>query len=176
MRERSNFNPMLTSLYRSVQAFLLNLKEGGNPHSCPEGGDQSLQTSWHSPSMFLGRKENKTVYKPSSSMDLQSVNPLIRAADWVRRKGQIRPISDVPVPEEQIGILFNVIRRRRNLTLERLAKDTGYKMEELIAFEAGLLPRRRMMEMLPTIAKKVGFAYQELLQKLQQNTNHSSEQ
>jgi hypothetical protein len=173
MRERITLYPMLTSLVRPVQEIFLKAG-GGIPYSDAEGGYQSLQTFWRSANVFLERKEKKVVYRQNLPMDLQDVNPLIRAADWVREKGQIRPISDVPEPEERIGILFNIMRRRRNLTLERLAKNTGYRMEELIAFEAGLLPRRRMLEMLPSLARKVGFAYNELLHKLQQNTNTAS--
>jgi len=161
---------------KSVQVMILTRLEGGIFHPHTEGGDYSLKTPWRTPGMFFLEKEMKTVYSQNSSTDLPDVNPLIRAADWVRAKGQIRPISDVPVPEEQIGILFNLIRRRKKFTLEQLARKSGYEIEELIAFEAGLLPRLRMCEIFPDLARNVGFADKKLLQKLQSNISKTLNQ
>jgi len=104
-----------------------------------------------------------------NSTGSQHVSLLIRAADWARERGQVRPVSDVPAPEEQIGILFNTIRRREKFTLDKLANKSGFEIEELVAFEAGLLPGLRMCEMLPVLAKSVGFSHEELLQQLQKN-------
>lgn len=173
MRALSILHPIFNTLVKSVQEALLSRQKGGNPDSYRKGGDPALQTVWRITSMLSLEKEMKSVYKQKPFLDLQNVNPLIRAADWVRTKGQIRPISDDPVPEEQIGILFNIVRRRKNLTVERLAEITGYRMEELIAFEAGMLPRRRMLEMLSDLARHVGFAYKELLQTLQQQNKNN---
>lgn len=174
MRTRSIFHPIFNTFVKSVQVAFLSRQTGGIPDSYMKGGDQPLQTVWRISSMFSRKKEMKSVHGQKSTPDLPNVNPLIRAADWVRARGQIRPLSDDPVPEEQIGILFNIVRRRKKLTVERLAERTGYKMEELIAFEAGLLPRRRVLEMLPDLARHVGFAYKELLQTLQQQINTTS--
>jgi hypothetical protein len=110
-------------------------------------------------------KEEMKTSNSGNNPDSQLVNQLIRTADWVRARGQVRPISDDPAPEEQVGILFNIIRRRKNLSLERLASLTGYKIEELIAFEAGLLKRLRICEMLPALAEIVGVNQENWLQE-----------
>lgn len=101
-------------------------------------------------------KEEMKTSNSKNVPDSQNVNLIIRTAAWVRARGQMRPISEDPVIEEQVGILFNIIRRRKNITLEKLANQTDYKIEELIAFEAGLLKRLRMCEMLPKLTKIVG--------------------
>lgn len=111
-------------------------------------------------------KEEMKTSNRRNSPDSHSVNQLIRTADWVRARGQIHPVSEDPVLEEQIGILFNVLRRRKNMTLERLANQTGYRIEELIAFEAGLLKRLRMCEMLPVLAEIVGVKQEEWPHKI----------
>jgi hypothetical protein len=112
-------------------------------------------------------KEELSINVQEPTKELPVVNRLIRTADWVCLRGQIRPISAVPAPEEQIGILINILRRRRRLAVEQLAIRCGYEVEELIAFEAGLVSRRRVLEMLPNLARNVGFADQDLLQILQ---------
>ena len=101
-------------------------------------------------------KEEMKTSNSRNNPDSQLVNHLIRTAEWVRARGQIRPISEDPAPEEQVGILFNILRRRKRISLERLANETDYKIEEIIAFEAGLLKRVKMCEMLPVLAESVG--------------------
>lgn len=129
-----------------------------------EGGKSLYTMTAPHKKVFHFKEEMKTSNRKNLP-DSQPVNQLIRTADWVRARGQIRPISDDPAPEENVGILFNIIRRRKNLSLERLASLTGYKIEELIAFEAGLLKRLRMCEMLPALAETVGVNQENWLQE-----------
>lgn len=101
-------------------------------------------------------KEEMKTSKSKNTPDSQLVNHLIRTAEWVRTRGRVRPISEDPALEEQVGILFNMIRRRKKISLERLANETDFKIEEIIAFEAGMMKRLRMCEMLPVLAESVG--------------------
>ena len=140
--------------------------KGGNPHSSKEGGDESPLSLLRSLRELLFDKEELAINVQEPTKESQVVNRLIRTADWVRVRGQIRPISAVPAPEEQIGILINILRRSQDCSVEQLAVRCGYEVEELIAFEAGLLPRRRVLEMLPNLARNVGFADKDLLQIL----------
>jgi len=114
-------------------------------------------------------KEEMKTSNSRNVPDSQNVNLIIRTAAWVRARGQMRPISEDPVIEEQVGILFNIIRRRKNITLEKLANQTGYKTEELIAFEAGLLKRLRMCEMLPKLTEIVGVNQEKWLHAIKPN-------
>lgn len=125
------------------------------------GGGEPLHVMRSPKEKKITFKEEMKTSTHRNSPDSQPVDQLIRTADWVRARGQIRPVSEDPVLEEQIGILFNILRRRKNITLERLANQTGYRIEELIAFEAGLLKRLRMCEMLPVLAEIVGVKQEE---------------
>ncbi|MEW5938924.1 MAG: hypothetical protein AB1750_04625 [Chloroflexota bacterium] len=140
---------------------------GENPEIPFQKGDDA---AWHVFKFVLDKytylKEKMTNLPIRNSTDSPRANLLIRAAEWVREKGQVRPISEVPVLDEYIGILSNVIRRRKRMSLEILAKRSGYEIEELIAFEAGLLPRLRMCIMLPAIAKAAGLDHESLLQPI----------
>jgi hypothetical protein len=118
-------------------------------------------------SVLKKKKEMKTS-KTQTPADSHTVSPYIKAAELVRERGQLRPIGDTPMPEEEIGILFNIVRRRNKVTLEDLALKSGHKVEELMAFEAGFLPRLRMCEMLPGLARNVGIDTEELLQEIRQ--------
>jgi hypothetical protein len=168
MRPLNNINLALLSIVQISLGAVLTWLMRGMYISYKKGGNHSYSLLMR-PANFLlvkSKKEMKTSYikKP---MDSRKVNLLISAAEWIRDRGQVRPISDIPVLEEEIGILFNIIRRRKKITLEKLATKSGFQMEELIAFEAGLLPRLRMCEMLPVLAKRVGFAYEDLLRQIQ---------
>jgi hypothetical protein len=134
------------------------------PFIC-KGGDPN----WH---VFEFPVEKEMILKEKNislldmyPTDSQQVNLLMRAADLVRERGQVRPLSDVPVIEEAVGIFYNQVRRRRKISLERLARDTGFAIEEIIAFETGLLPRLRMCEMLPNLAREVGVDFARLFPK-----------
>jgi hypothetical protein len=172
MREHTIHHPVFTYFFESARKALMSALRTNLRGPAREGGEP-LPLSHPVKETFLERKEKSHACTPDLVMDSQNVSPLIRTADWVLARGQIRPISDVPTPEEQVGILFNVIRRRRHLTLERLARKTGYELEELLAFEAGLLPRRRVLEMLPELSRQTKFAYRELLHVLQPNTGNT---
>lgn len=107
-------------------------------------------------------KEKNISLPDRNPSDSHQVNLLIRAADLVRERGEVRPISDVPVIEESVGIIYNQVRRRRKISLERIARATGFAVEEIVAFEAGLLPRPHMCEMLPNLAREVGVEFESL--------------
>src|SRR5690606_10148526 len=102
-----------------------------------KGGDYAYSLFMrliHTVNILLAKlKKEMNIRYFKKSIDSQKVDLLIRAAAWIRLRGQIRPISDIPAPEEEIGILFNVMRRRKKLSLEKLANQTGIPMEELIA-------------------------------------------
>ncbi len=95
--------------------------------------------------------------------DPHKLDRLIRAARWVRGRGQVRPLTEDPTAEESLGILFNIARRRRHISLESLAIQTGFQLEELVAFEMGLVPRPRVCEMLPQIAATMGIRIDDLI-------------
>lgn len=143
---------------------------GGDPKfSLQKGGD----AVWHVfKILFTGMfpKEKMISLLIKNTTDSRRANRLIRAADWVRERGQVHPISEDPTTEESIGILFNIIRRRKKISLEKLAYRSGFAIEELIAFEAGLLPRFRMCKMLPEIAKEIKIDHTALLRQLQSYT------
>src|SRR5262245_23888685 len=81
----------------------------GSGYSRKKGGDRARQLFKY-PVHVMNKpiKEMKTL-KTTNPTDSHSVNRLIRAAKWIREKGQIRPLSDTPELEEEIGILFNVV-------------------------------------------------------------------
>lgn len=146
------------------------VQAGGSPEKHQlKGGEPAWRV--FNPFIAIGKivKEKMTKLQHKNSPDSHGVNLLIRTAGWVREKGQVRPISEDPVLEESIGILFNILRRRKKVTLENLAKTSGLEIEELIAFEAGLLPRLRVCEILPDLTGSVGVACEELLHKAKQN-------
>ena len=168
MRPTNDSNLALVSIIHiSWDALLARLKRDLYV-SNKKGGDHSYPVVMRPANILLAKqkREMKTL-NTKNPIDSHKVNLLIRAAEWIRDRGQIRPISDIPVPEEEIGILFNIIRRRKKVTLEKLANKSGFQMEELIAFEAGLLPRLRVCEMLPELAKRVGINYEDLLRQIQ---------
>lgn len=97
------------------------------------------------------------------STDSHPANLLMRAANWVREGGQVHPISEDPTAEESLGILFNIVRRRKKISLEALSLVSGLTVEELIAFEAGMLPGLRIREILPDLTRGVGMDPSSLL-------------
>lgn len=146
------------------------VQTGGSPEKQQlKGGEPAWRV--FNPFIVIGKiiKEKMTKPQHKNSPKSHGVNLLIRTAGWVREKGQVRPISEDPVLEESIGILFNILRRQKKITLENLAKMSGLEIEELIAFEAGLLPRLRVCEILPDLTRSIGIAYEELLHKAKQN-------
>lgn len=130
-----------------------------------KGGDPNWHVFECSSDKKVILKEENISLSDRNPTDSQRVNLLMRAADLVRERGEVRPISDVPVIEESIGILFNQVRRRRKISLERMEQSTGFAVEEIIAFEAGLLPRLRMCEMLPNLAREVGVDFESFFPK-----------
>ena len=80
------------------------------------------------------------------------ITRLIRAAELAQKGGSERLFDPDPGPTETLGITFNLLRRRKNIDLEFISYETGYAVEELLAFEGGLLPGKRMLEMLPGLS------------------------
>lgn len=173
MRTIPYINWVQDSVVESVRK--VAAQTGGSPEKRQrKGGDPT----WHvfKSLSAIGKilKEKMIKLQSKNKPVSHGVNLLIRAADWVREKGQVRPISEDPALEESIGILFNIIRRRKKVTLEKLANRSGFPIEELIAFEAGLLPRLRMCEMLTGIAAKAGIDFDDLAQQFRSSTNPRS--
>ena len=61
-----------------------------------------------------------------------------------------------PTPEEMLGLTIGILRRRQNISRPNLAQSIGCSVEELLALEAGLLPKNRMLKYLPVIAHEIG--------------------
>lgn len=162
MRVSGAFHSMFKSVGRSGGTPMTASPEDDRTCFIRKGGDPN----WHvfefpaEKEMILKEKNISLPYKHPT--DSHRVNLLMRAAELVRERGQVRPISDVPVIEESVGIIYNQVRRRRNFSLERLASASGFAIEEIVAFEAGLLPRLRMCEMLPNLAREVGMDFARL--------------
>ena len=173
MRASRRLNMVLVSLMQFGRDTILTRPRGELIISSRKGGDWWPRNFKRLVGNIQLKKEMNTL-PTNNSTDSQTVNLLIRTADWVGIRGQVRPVSEVPVPEEEIGILFNIIRRRRKITLENLASTSSFHVEELIAFEAGLLPRLRTCEMFPELAKRVGFVPEDLLQQIQKNIDKLS--
>lgn len=153
----------------------LSLPMAGSKQSPKNSSDKGGDPAWpifrflFSKNMYF--KEKMTSPPNSNVICSPMVNQLMRAADWVREKGQVRPLSEDPALEESLGILFNVIRRSKKISLERLADRSGFEVGELIAFETGLLSRHRMCEILPKIAEAVGIEAEDFLQQIQTDKN-----
>ena len=88
---------------------------------------------------------------------------LIRTAQFVHARGEVRPLSDDPVIEECVGILINRMRRRKKISIEEMSDSMGFSEEELIALEGGFLPRKRIAQMLPLVLSRMGIDMNELL-------------
>jgi hypothetical protein len=114
-------------------------------------------------------KEKKDTKTSILSRDSRRVDRLIRTAQFVRARGEVRPLSDDPVMEERVGILISRIRSRKKISIEEMANSTGCSEEELIALEGGFLPRTRMNQMLPVVLSVMGVDMKKLL-----NQNSSS--
>lgn len=130
-----------------------------------KGGDANWHVFECSDDKEVILQEENISLSNTNPTDSQRVNLLMRAADLVRERGEVRPLSDVPAIEESIGIIYNQVRRRRKISLDRIARATGFTVEEIIAFEAGLLPRMRMCEMLPNLSREVGVDIESLFLK-----------
>ena len=82
----------------------------------------------------------------------KQITHLIRAAELAQQGGCGLPFDSDPTPTETLGIAFNLLRRRKNIDLDFISYETGYAVEELLGFEGGLLPGKRMLEMLPGLS------------------------
>lgn len=95
---------------------------------------------------------------------------LWKAAQIVRQKGAFDlQLTAEPKPHEILGLTIGMVRRRRQITLHELATKTGCSIEELLAFESGLLPIKEMIKYLPAILREVKIpkrSIQPLLQKI----------
>lgn len=95
---------------------------------------------------------------------------LWKAAQIVRQKGATNlQLLTEPKPHELLGLTIGMARRRRHINLNELANKTGFSVEELLAFEAGLLPVKEMIKYLPAILREVKIprkSIQPLLQKI----------
>jgi len=79
-----------------------------------------------------------------------------RTAQLLRQKGVLNvQLNAEPKPHELLALTIGMVRRRRQITLNELANKTGFSMEELLAFEAGLLPANELKKYLPAILREV---------------------
>ncbi|GAB4400422.1 MAG: hypothetical protein OHK003_26000 [Anaerolineales bacterium] len=95
---------------------------------------------------------------------------LWKAAQIVRQKGVVDlQLTAEPKPHEILGLTIGMVRRRKQITLNELADKTGFSIEELLAFEAGLLPVKELIKYLPAILREVKISRKSirpLLQKI----------
>ena len=95
---------------------------------------------------------------------------LWKAAQVVHQYGELDlDIKTEPKPHEILGLTIGIIRRRRHITLDELADKTGFSIEELVVFEAGLLPVKELIKYLPAILREVKIprkSIKPLLQKI----------
>lgn len=96
---------------------------------------------------------------------------LWNAAQMVRRKGvvDLQPTGELK-PHEILGLAIGIVRRRKKITLNELANKTGFSIEELLAFEAGLLPGRELIKYLPAILREVKISRKSIKPLLQKIT------
>ncbi len=89
---------------------------------------------------------------PKPPMDeQQKISALIGAARLAPKRGCYYQPGPNPNPREQLGIRVNILRRQKQKTLIYISQKTGYQLDELAAFEAGVLTEVKMLEMLPEI-------------------------
>jgi hypothetical protein len=69
--------------------------------------------------------------------------------------GAPHPDSE-PTPEEMLGLTVGILRRRNNISRLNFARSIGCSVEELVALEAGLMPKNTMQKYLPAIAQEIG--------------------
>ncbi len=82
---------------------------------------------------------------------------LWRAAQMFCQNGvDVPPIDAEPTPEEMLGLTVGILRRRKNISRLKFAQSIGCSIEELLAFEAGLLSKSVMLKYLPTMAQEIG--------------------
>lgn len=95
---------------------------------------------------------------------------LWKAAKLVRQKRAVNlQLIAEPKPHELLGLTIGMVRRRQYIALNELANKTGFSIEELLAFEAGLLPVEELIKYLPAILREVKISnksIQPLLQKI----------
>ena len=105
---------------------------------------------------IVQQMEAAKILRPAKNPASQKVTYLIRAAALAQIEGEVRQIDADPTDEEKLGIAINKVRRKKKITLEFLSKNTGYGIEEIIAFEAGLLPNIKVCKMLPDVLHAIG--------------------
>lgn len=111
-----------------------------------------LSPSTLSPSSDKEKKEGKNEPECLMDDDNKKAAYLIRAAELALQGGNLRPSGPDPTPAEQLGIRVNILRRQLKKDLEWLGEKSGYGVAELMAFEAGLLPNKKMLEIFSRIA------------------------
>lgn len=90
------------------------------------------------------KKIMRTNYLPSEL--------LWRAAQLISQKGMGVPWIDAePAPQEILGLVIGILRRRKRISRFHLAQGIGCTVEELLALETGLLPASDFEKYLPLI-------------------------
>jgi len=80
-----------------------------------------------------------------------------RAAQMFCQNGvEVSPIDAEPTPEEMLGLTIGILRRHKHISHEKFARSIGCSVEELLALEAGLLPKKVILKYLPAIAHATG--------------------
>lgn len=95
---------------------------------------------------------------------------LWKTAQIIRHKAELDlQLNAEPKPHELLGLTIGMLRRRKRISLNELVDKTGFNIEELLAFEAGLLPVKEIIKYLPAILREVKIprkSIQPLLQKI----------
>lgn len=121
------------------------IKRECNKHKCSIFKKRYIQVR----SIYKSREKNKI--SSFTMKENEKIALLSRAANLAyHRKAERFPSPD-PTATEQIGIQVNVLRRKQQKNICWLSIQTGYLAEELIAFETGILPPCKVLEMLPKI-------------------------
>lgn len=111
------------------------------------------------------KEEDKDIYQ-EKPLNSQHVNQLIRAAALARKRGEIPPLGEDPTTREEIGILVNILRRRKKISLDVMSEKTDLTVDALIAFEAGALSQARTCQIIKKVVSVVGIDEKALLKQI----------
>lgn len=167
MREPPTFLPSQTAVVHPGRVAPVS-RPGVVPLTCHrklKGGDRPCYVFERDLIPPRTDTEDDKIYQENTS-NSRHVNELIRAAAMVRERGQILPLGEDPQAQEELGIMLNIIRRRKKISIETVARKTEIAIEELIACEAGALSHVRTCQVVQQVAKAVGIEAQSLLNQI----------
>ena len=101
--------------------------------------------------------------KKLTNKSTHAAKTLIQVSKLAGRKDDKEKLSrDDLHSEERLGIAIGLLRRRKKITYEILALETGFRVELLMALESGTLDRKTVNQILPKVLRGIGISSQVL--------------